>query len=275
MSNKKDIENLHFIKSVELVPTKDGGVDDIIRAAELLDSSANVLTSPENPLGRPGIDPLMSLYLVSQNSGLTVMPHITPRDKNLLSVYSHVLTALKFGIDHFFIIGGDPIDEKLGSREVRETDVMGLISALGSNEGYIKKQNGNSGRIKIGAALNPYREVEPEISAKKIENGANFFVTQILYESKWLQQEWIKNRKFKVVAGFFPVSKKSQLNFVKKMHVPVSPEVEEKYENSDNPEATSRKLILDTIDELKGYIDGAHIMPIGRNQVAKDILESI
>lgn len=275
MSSKKDIENIDFIKSVELVPSKDGGVEDILKAAELLDSTANVLTSPENPLGRPGIDPLLSLYLVSQNSGLTVMPHITPRDKNLLFVYSQVLSAIKFGINHFFIIGGDPIDEKIGSKEVRETDVMGLISAIGSEDGYIKKQNGNSGIIRIGAALNPYRDQEPLIAGKKMENGANFFVSQILYESKWMQQDWIKDRKFKVIAGFFPLSKKSQLKFVKKMHVPVSEEIEQKYENSDDISGTSRRLILQTIDELKGYIDGVHIMPIGRNEAAKEILESI
>ncbi len=275
MSDKKNIEDLHFIKSVELVPSKEGGVDDIVKAAEMLDSAANVLTSPENPLGKPGIDPLLSLYLVSQNSGLTVMPHITPRDKNLLYVYSQVLSALKFGINHFFIIGGDPIDEKIGSKEVRETDVMGLISAIGGDAGYIKKQNGNSGLIKVGAALNPYREQEPIIAGKKMENGANFFVSQILYESKWMQQDWLKKRKFKVVAGFFPLSKKSQLKFVKKMHVPVSEEVEAKYENSDDVSSTSRRLILDTIDDLKGYIDGVHIMPIGRNEAAKEILESV
>lgn len=275
MSESKNIENIKFVKSVELVPKKKEGTEDIMKAVDLLDSAANFLTAPENPMGKPGIDPLMALYMASQNSHLTVMPHITPRDKNALQVYSQVLTGLKFGINHFFIIGGDPIDQSIGSKEVREIDVMGLISAIAGQDGYVKKQNGNGEKIRVGSAFNPYREQEPEISGKKLEAGSNFFISQILYESQWLQKDWIKNRNFKLVAGFFPLRKKSQLEFVKKMHVPVSKEVQEKFDNADDVKETSRKLILDSIDDLKGYIDGVHIMPIGHNEVAKDILECV
>lgn len=275
MSDSRSIENIKFVKSVELVPSKGSGVDDILKAVDLLGSSANFLTSPENPMGRPGIDPILSLYLASQNSNLTVMPHITPRDKNSLHVYSQVLTALKFGINHFFLIGGDPIDQSLGAREVREMDVMSLISALSHEEGYVKRQNGYSSSIRLGAALNPYREHEQEIAEKKLAAGSDFFISQILFESQWLQKDWIRERNFKVVAGFFPLRKKSQLQFVKRMHVPVSQEVENRIENSDNVAETSRNLIMNAVDELKGYIDGVHIMPIGYNEIAKDILESV
>lgn len=275
MNQFKRIEDLKFVKSVELVPKKGGGADDILKAVDTLGSTANFLTAPENPMGRPGIDPIMSLYLASQNSNLTVMPHITPRDKNSLFVYSQVLTALKFGINHFFIIGGDPIDQSIGSKEVREIDVMKMISLISADGGYVKKQNGYSNEIRLGSALNPYREQEPEIAGKKLESGSNFFISQIIYESKWLKKDWIRNRNFKVVAGFFPLRKKSQLEFVKKMHVPVSSEIEEKIMNADDVGETSRKLILDAIDDLKGYIDGVHIMPIGHNETAKNILESV
>lgn len=275
MNQFKRIEDIKFVKSVELVPKKGSGVEDILKAVDTLGSTANFLTAPENPMGKPGIDPIMSLYLASQNSDLTVMPHITPRDKNSLFVYSQVLTALKFGINHFFIIGGDPIDQSIGSKEVRELDVMNMISSISGKDGYVKKQNGYGDHIRLGAALNPYREQEPQIAGKKVESGSNFFISQILYESSWLKKDWIRKRNFKVVAGFFPLRKKSQLEFVKKMHVPVSKEVEDKFENTDDVRGTSRKLILDTIDDLKGYIDGVHIMPIGHNESAREILESV
>lgn len=275
VSTFRTIEEIKFVKSVELVPRKGGGVEDIHDAVETVASSANLLTSPENPMGRPGIDPVMALYLASQRSDLIVMPHITPRDKNSLYVYSQVLTALKFGINHFFMIGGDPIDQSLGSKEVRETDVMGLISSISSSEGYVKKQNGYSSSIRIGSALNPYREHEQEIAARKRAAGSDFFISQILFESQWLKKDWLRQRNFKVIAGFFPLRKKSQLEFVRKMHVPISSEIENKIQNSDNVVETSRKLILEAIEDLKGYIDGVHIMPIGHNEIAKDILESI
>lgn len=275
MSKFRSIEDIKFVKSVELVPKKGGDTDDIVRAATSLSSAANFLTAPENPMGKPGIDPIMSLYLAAQNNDFTVMPHITPRDKNSLFVYSQVLTALKFGINHFFIIGGDPIDTSLGSREVREMDVMSMISAIAGEEGYVKRQNGYGSSIRLGSALNPYREQEPDIAGKKLESGSNFFISQVIYESQWLKKDWLRKRNFKVVAGFFPLRKKSQLEFVKKMHVPVSKEVQDRIDNSDNVRETSRRMIMETIDDLKGCIDGVHIMPIGHNESAKEILESV
>lgn len=275
MSNFRSIDNISFIKSVEMVPKKHSGPEDILKAVDMLDASANLLTAPENPMGKPGIDPIMALHFAAQNSNFTVMPHITPRDRNSIAIYSQVMTALKFGINHFFVIGGDPIDETMGSKAVREKDVMSLISEIGGEEGYVRKQNGYGDSIRIGAALNPYREQEEEIAGKKKAAGSNFFISQVLYESQWLQKDWLRKRDFKVMAGFFPLRKKSQLEFVKKMHVPVSKEVEERIGNTDDVRAESRKMILEAVDNLKGYIDGVHIMPVGHNELAKDILESI
>ena len=56
------------------------------------------------------------------------MPHITPRDKNALFIRSQAITAIKFGINHFFVIGGDPISPEAESREVREIDVINFSS---------------------------------------------------------------------------------------------------------------------------------------------------
>lgn len=266
------INTLKFVKSVEIVPSKNLDIEEFRNAAALLSNTAHVVTAPENPMGLPGVDPILATYLVAKEFGLIAMPHITPRDKNRLFIHSQVLTALKIGIRNFFVIGGDPINKKVNSREVREIDVMQTLRTIHDTETYMRVPLPNVG---VGSAFNPYRENEQDIIKLKIENGSNFFITQILFEPEHLRKEWIKNRNFRLSAGFMPLSRKSQIEGMKKMGVKLSEETVNKLENSDDIVEASRKLILDAFDSLKGYVDGIHLMPLGKNELAKQILESI
>lgn len=271
----KSLNQINFIKSVELVPKKYSGIEDLLDVREELEGVANLLTAPENPRGLPGIDPISALFIASQGTSFTVMPHITPRDKNALFVYSQILTALKLGINHFFVIGGDPIHASMRSKAVMELDVMALISAMSNPEAYFKGGENKKDILNVGAALNPYRDAEPEIVTKKMESGARFFVSQAIYDPHWLAKDWIKKRKFKLVAGFIPIRKKSQVEFAESLHIHISDFVKERLLNADDIVSESRKIILEAVDALKGYIDGVHIMPMGHNKTAREILESI
>ena len=127
----------------------------------------------------------------------------------------------------------------------------------------------------IGSAFNPYREVEQEILAKKLENGSNFFISQIIYEAEHLKKDWIRNRSFRLSAGFMPLTRKSQIEGIKKMGVRFSDETLKKLDQAEDIAATSTRLILDAYDEAREYVDGIHVMPLGNNRLAKQILESI
>lgn len=266
------INELKFVKSVEVVPAKNLDVEDFQHAASLLSDLADVVTAPENPMGMPGIDPIISTYLIAKEYNLIAMPHITPRDKNRLFIHSQVITALKIGIRNFFVIGGDPINKKLDSREVREIDVLQTINSIRQSEAFLKEP---FPKVGIGSAFNPYREVEQEILGKKLENGSDFFISQIIFEADHLKKDWIKNRTFRLSAGFMPLTRKGQIEGMRKMGVRFSEETISKLDQSDDITATSIRMILEAYDEAKEYIDGIHVMPLGNNKLAKQILESI
>lgn len=266
------ITNLKFVKSVEIVPTKNLDSNEFADAAKILSSVAHVVTAPENPMGLPGVDPILTTYLLAREYDLIAMPHITPRDKNRLYIHSQVLTALKVGIRNFFVIGGDPIHKRSNSREVREMDVLETISSIRGTGSFL---NADLPGIGIGSAFNPYRANEETIVARKIESGTNFFISQVLFEPSHLAQDWIKNRNFHLSAGFMPIYRKSQLEFLKKIGVRISDETLKKLDNSDDILQSSVKLILDTFDAAREYVDGIHIMPMGKYDIAKQILESI
>ncbi len=275
MAQRKDIRDLRIIRSVELVPTRTTALSDIVDAGVMLADLSDMFTAPENPRGLPGIDPVIALYEATRNNDIIPMPHITPRDKNALFIRSQAITALKFGINHFFVIGGDPINPEANSREVREIDVMETISEISRSGKLVKPQDGVVSNIVVGSAINPYRSNEEEIASKKMENGSSLFISQIIFDPQLLEKDWIKKRNFKILAGFMAIRKKSQVDFAEKLHINMPAEIREKFLNSDDITTTSRNVILEAFDGLKGYVDGIHLMPMGHNDLAKDILECI
>lgn len=234
-----------------------------------------MITSPENPLGMPGIDPIMSLYLLTLRLNAVPVPHITPRDKNLLFITSQIMTAMKYGINTFLVIGGDRISDKFHSKEVRETDVLGTISAIKGTKDYFRKNSVQGMDSLAGAAMNPFRPNEEEIVNLKVSNGADFFISQAVFDSHHIRKEWIRKRKFRLIAGFIPLRKRSQVEFADRLHITISPEVRERLLSAEDISNESFRIITEMIDDVKEYIDGVHIMPMGNYRIAREILETV
>ncbi len=268
------IEDLNGIRSVEVVPAKTGDISDLIKASDLLSDWVHMMTAPDNPMGMPGVDPLTTLYIATHGNGVLGVPHVTPRDKNRLQMTTAVLTALKLGLRNILVIHGDPIHQKANSREVREVDTFGAIETVASAGGYTK--NGSLHNVVVpGSSLNPYREREQEVVARKMKSGARFFVTQALTSSEPLQADWIKTRNFKLLASFIPMTRRSQVGFYERLRIPVPKEFLDRLSSSEDVAAESSRMILEAYDQLKGYCDGIHLMPLGKHELAQSILERL
>lgn len=273
MGSTKNIMNIHFVKSVEILPSRKEGVDELIKARDILIDEVDAMSSPNNPRGYPGIDPVIALWLTTRDSRIIAIPHLTPRDNNRLALYSKVVTAAKFDINHFFVIGGDTIDAKVNSKPVMELDVLSTIEEIGNQnitKNYLKEYDGN---IFVGTILNPHRVQEEEIVSSKYKKGARFFITHSIFDTEVMKEDWIVKRNFKLLAGFIPILKKSQLDVTESLDMRIPKNLRDRILNSTDLEEFFLKYITDAVDDLKGYIDGVHIMPLGRNQFAKKLME--
>ena len=258
----------HFTKSVEILPGKGVSIPDLIGRRDIILDYAQMVSAPENPMGRPGIDPILALSIISTGTSLTPMPHVTPRDKNSLYIRSQIRSGLMVGISHYFVIGGDPISKDQNSKEVREVDTMGTVSLVKS----VSEKYGYKSTV-IGGALNPFRSNEQEIAEKKEEAGVSLFISQMCYDPDLLKKKWISKRKFGFLYGFMPITKKSQIDSLGRMGVSISDETRKRMESSDNLVSLSIKMAAEIMDSLKGYVDGIHIMPMGNERLARDIME--
>lgn len=258
-----------FVKSVEVVPEKGIGIDDLRIVSGLLSGVVDMATVPENPMGRPGIDPVSALLEITRGTSIEPVPHITPRDKNSLYIRSQVLTAMKFGIRRFFVIGGDRISPQVQSKEVRELDVFQTIDLIKSTAA------GTGEEVEVGSAFNPYRENESKFAMKKIDSGSSFFITQVLTSAEPLINGGFTRENAFLIAGFMPMKKRSSVSMLEKMGVRIKGTRFERIADSEDPLGESTRVILETVDEIRGLISGVHIMPMGDYDTATKILECI
>ncbi len=269
----KGLGSNKIIRSVEITSKKVPNLNDIEEAKNLLSDYIDMATSPYNPRGLPSIDPLIILNEFLRGTNIIGVPHLSPRDGNKLMLISRIITSMKLGMSSFLVLRGDSINPRFGSRPVDEIDTLGLMRLLKTDEyiGNLVKKFGTP--IQIGGILNPFRENEKDIVALKLNEGCSFFITHSIYDPEILKKDWIKKRNFKILAGFIPIFNKGSLEFYKDLDLTIPKDILEKMENSSNMEDFFFKLITNSVDELKGYIDGVHLMPIGRYNFVKKIME--
>ncbi|MCI6553867.1 MAG: bifunctional homocysteine S-methyltransferase/methylenetetrahydrofolate reductase [Lachnospiraceae bacterium] len=172
--------------AVELSPPP--GVDDgrvMEGAFRLKNMEVDVLTFPDSPSGRTRADSMLMAMKVQNETGLCVMPHICCRDRNAIAVRSQLLGGYINGVRNILAITGDPVPTLMRQdiKGVFNFDAVGLMKIIRelNSEEFVKDP------ITFGGALNPGRpnlEVEIKRTKRKMEQGAEFFLTQPIFTTE-------------------------------------------------------------------------------------------
>src|SRR5699024_10455783 len=115
--------------------------------------------------------------------------HLTCRDHNLIGLQSHLMGLDALGITDVLAVTGDPtkVGDFPGATSVYDVNSMELIQLIKKlNEGisFSGKPLRKKANFSISAAFNPnVRVVERAVQRldKKIEAGADYFITQPVY----------------------------------------------------------------------------------------------
>jgi 5,10-methylenetetrahydrofolate reductase len=122
----------------------------------------------------------------------------------------------------------------------------------------------------LGATVTPgANPVEPQIikMEKKVKAGAQFFQTQAVYEPKKFEEfmQAVKHFNVPVLAGIILLKSAGMARFMNKnvagVHVPDN--LIEEMEKAEKKVDKSIEIAARLINELKGFCQGVHIMPIG------------
>ncbi|MDQ2715221.1 MAG: bifunctional homocysteine S-methyltransferase/methylenetetrahydrofolate reductase [Chloroflexota bacterium] len=182
-----------FVISAELDPPKGLNPSKILTGAVLLQlAGVDCINIADSPMARVRMGCLALARLIQDHLGTETIIHFTTRDRNLMALQSELLGAHALGIRNILALSGDPVraGDYPNTTGVWDVDSVGLIKVIrGMNEGHdaAGASIGARASFHIGAALNlnmteeeSGREFEKYL--RKIEAGADFIMTQPIYE---------------------------------------------------------------------------------------------
>jgi len=204
-----------FVVSVELLPPRGFRTESLVaQAKQLRIRGVDLVNIPDGPRASARMSALSAAVLVQQQAGLETILHYACRDRKLLGMQSDLLGAHSMGVRNLLLITGDPPQvgdyPDAGGLDV---DSIGLTNAVTSlNRGFdIGGQSiGVPTGFHIGVAANPGAlDADEELRrlAYKVEAGAEFVITQPVFDARELERFLARIESFRVpvLAGVAPL----------------------------------------------------------------------
>jgi methionine synthase / methylenetetrahydrofolate reductase(NADPH) len=206
-----------WVVSVQLDPPLGGSHRGMLEVARGLEHGGAALVDiNDNATARAGMSALMLSVAIGRSTGLETIPHLTTRDATVLGLESMLLGAHAEGIRNVLAVTGDPpeVGDYPGSRGVYEIDSIGLVqlmSHLNRGEDFNGRGIDAATSFHIGVAVNPSADdldFELERYRRKIEAGAHYAMTQILFDLEYLDRFLDRlggESPIPILVGIFPV----------------------------------------------------------------------
>ncbi|EGL82782.1 homocysteine S-methyltransferase [Caldalkalibacillus thermarum TA2.A1] len=210
---------------VELDPPKHLDTGRFMEGASALKQAGiDALTMADNSLATPRISNMAMAALIQQQLGVRPLVHVTCRDRNLIGLQSHLLGLYCLGIDHVLAVTGDPtkIGDFPGATSVYDLSSIELIQLIKQmNEGlsFSGKPLKRKTSFSVAAAFNPnVRHLERAVARleKKIEAGADYFISQPVYDHAHLHEiyEATKHLPVPIYIGIMPLTSSRNAEFL-------------------------------------------------------------
>jgi len=185
-----------FVVSVEIDPPRGGNAQAMLELARALKESGHVdiVDVNDNPRARARMSGLIASATIERVVGLETIPHLTPRDSSIAGLESMLLGAHAEGIRNVLAVTGDPPEagDYPGATGVYEVDSIGLsqmITRMNAGEDFNGREIDAPTSFFLGVAVNPAADdldYELERFEQKVEAGARFAMTQVLFDLSYL-----------------------------------------------------------------------------------------
>ncbi|KKN30898.1 hypothetical protein LCGC14_0829480 [marine sediment metagenome] len=275
----------------ELGPPKGADANVVLDKAALLKGEVDAVNITDCQTAIVRMSSIAASQLV-KSRGVEPVVQMTCRDRNRIGIQSDLLGAWALGMKNLLCLTGD--HQKFGnhpeSKNVFDMDSIQLVQAV--RDMRDKKQFINGEEIErppsffIGAVENPFAEPfeyrAPRLM-KKIEAGADFFQTQIVYNvekfKKWMAdvRKLGGHKKAYILAGVAPLKSAGMAKYMKKF-VPgmdVPDELIKRMEKAKDAKEEGINICVEIIKEMKKIdgISGVHIMAIEWEEAVPTIVE--
>ncbi|MEP6759199.1 MAG: methylenetetrahydrofolate reductase [Actinomycetota bacterium] len=279
-----------FVVTGEIVPPVGASLASVTDHAVALVGSVDAVNLTDNPTATPHMSPLAAVA-ATVAAGIEPTVQLTVRDRNRLGLTSDLLGAWALGARNVFCLSGDPIHvgdhadaTVVGDLDV--SDVIGLAKRMREDGTTLAGAAlADPPRFLIGVADLPLADpYDPARLEAKLDAGADFLMTQIVYDAEALAAwaDVMRGRglfdRAAVILGVAPLRSAKQARFMNErlpgVTVP-SAMIDALDAAGDDGSAAGLELAVALVQDLRRIpgIAGIHVMAMGHDEVTRALVD--
>jgi methylenetetrahydrofolate reductase (NADPH) len=279
------VDLLHKFRQQYVITTELGPVKGAL-SGEALDKAGAYLELDginihDCPMGNLRINSIAMASLIQSRLNISAIPHYTCRDRSLLGTQADLLGAHALGVRALLVTTGDPPKRgPYSSKPVYDYNTFDLIRLIKKmNKGLDandKEFGGNTDFTVACTAMPTARDLDRELERmqKKIDTGADFFQTQVVYDVKKAICFAEAARKLgkPILMGVMPLKSVKMARYMQEKveGIDVPDEIIESMEKHGQ---TGVDITCRIIREIHPYVEGIHIMALGDIKGTNQIIE--
>jgi homocysteine S-methyltransferase len=284
-----------FAVSVEMDPPRGLSTHKLLAGASLLaEAGVDVINIADSPMARMRMSPWAVCSLIQREFQVETVLHFPTRGRNLLRVQGDLLAAHAMDIRNVFVVMGDPTEigdypEAMDDFDLVPSGLIRLIKCgfnLGLDHAGVEIGQPTSFFVGCALDLNP-QNVDREIKAlhKKIESGADFVLTQPLFQPEkaavFLDSYHQRHGDLNIplLVGVLPLYSHRHASFldneVPGIEIPASIKNRIKAAGESAPQAGVR-IAVELVEQMRTWAQGIYLMPaFNRYELAVEVIEGI
>lgn len=288
------LKNQTFVITVEMRPPRGIATHRLLQSGRMLqEAGANLLNIADTPVAQMRMSAWAAAHLVQKEIGLDTVLHFPTRGRNLLRIQGDLLAAHALGIRNLFVTMGDPtrIGDYPEAMDTYDIVPTGLIQLI--------KQQFNAGLQHSGATIDeptsfvvgcaltltpPDPEKEAKLLHKKIQHGADFALTQPVFDPA-AAKEFVAVYEtlygalpIPIVAGLYPLYNGRNAEFlhneVPGMVIPDA--LRQRMHEATDPQQEGVLIAQEILGGIRPFVQGVYMMPaFGRYDLVADVLDGM
>jgi 5,10-methylenetetrahydrofolate reductase len=276
---EKNLRSGKFAVTCEIGPPKGAGVEEIREAAGYLKDVADGINVTDLQSSVMRLGSLTTCHLLKE-WGLDPILQVTCRDRNRLALQSDLLSAYVLGIRNVLALTGDytTIGDHPQAEPVFDIDsvqLLWVIKNLEEGKDLAGKELTQKPSFFKGAVVNPGADTEASYELqiikmkKKIDQGAQFFQTQAIFDAevfkRFMERVHKENIDVPILAGIILLKSEKMANYMNKFipGVFVPEPLVKKMEGTMDKVSMCIEIASRLTEEVKPYCAGVHIQALG------------
>jgi homocysteine S-methyltransferase len=280
-----------FVISAEVDPPHGLRTRKVLQGAAILkDAGIDAINVGDSPTAKVRMSPLAMSVLLQRELGVEIVMHYTTRDRNALAVHSDMVGAHVLGIRNILCLRGDPpsvggYTDIVGVWDVSAVGLMRSLKLLNEGVDWTGKPISGEADFFIGAACDPNADpLEPQLRLmrRKAEAGAQFFVTQNVFDEKILASFVEKTKRFglPIIVGVLPLHNSRHAEFLHKdvpgMQIPDAVRERMRRAGDEDGPKEGQAMARDFLAFCREKCAGVYLVPsFGRYDLAAELITEI